>query len=309
MPEMTSAHLSAYLAFAGFEKELAAELSELKQKIKIQHERLFVIAGPALHPIWAQDIWINAQITEIDSISDAAKKLKAQGKLWACYSFDWHRRASLIQDQLLKIPNKPLPFLKEIRPRHLGSWALLSTKQMIFSPQSLSPFPLGEFQFEENKKIPPSRAYLKLWELFTVQGLRPLPGERVVDLGSSPGGWTWVLQQLGCTVISVDKAPLDERIKNLPRIESLKKDAFKLTPEDIGPVDWLFSDIICYPKKLLEYLEPWIASPVNLACTLKFQGEIDPALIKEFLKVPQSQVLHLLHNKHEVTWLRVHAKK
>lgn len=309
MPEAPSLPLTAYLAFAGFEKELAEELSDLKQKLKSQHERLFLVSGKAVQPIWAQDIWTKAQITDIESISDAAKKLKAHGKLWGSYSFDWHRRASLIQSQLLNIPNKPLQFMQEIRPRQLGSWALLGPNQMLFSPESLSPFPLGEFQFAEDKETPPSRAYLKLWELFTVHGLRPQPGERVVDLGSSPGGWTWVLQQLGCHVVSVDKAPLDEKIKRLPRIESLKKDAFKLTPEDIGPVDWLFSDIICYPKKLLEYLEPWIASPVNLACTLKFQGEIDPALIQEFLKVPHSRILHLLHNKHEVTWLRVHAKK
>ena len=309
MRDQTLMPSSAYLAFAGFENELAAELVEKKVLIQFQHERLFVTSSPLRHPIWAQDIWTKTQVVEISSIGDAVKKLKAQGKLWACYSLSSHRRASLIQDQLLKVPNKPLQFMQEIRPRQLGSWALLNQNQMIFSPISLSPFPLGEFEFDEDKKIPPSRAYLKLWELFTVHGIRPSPGQKVVDLGSSPGGWTWVLQQLGCHVISVDKAALDERIRKLPRIESLKKDAFKLTPQDIGAVDWLFSDIICYPKKLLEYLAPWIASPVNLACTLKFQGDIDPTLIKEFLEVPGSQIVHLHHNKHEVTWLRVHAKK
>ncbi len=309
MIDQTQPPQTAYLAFEGFEKELAAEILEHQQTIKAQHERLFVVLGSDFRPIWAQDIWSQTQIIDIESITDAAKKLKSQGNLWAHYSFDWHRRASLIQDQLLKVPNKPLEFMQKIRPRQLGSWALLSPNQMIFSSRSHSPFPLGEFQFSEDKKTPPSRAYLKLWELFTVHGIRPNSGERVLDLGSSPGGWTWVLQQLGCSVISVDKAPLDEKIRKLPRIESLKKDAFKLTPDDIGPIDWLFSDIICYPKKLLEYLEPWIARPVNLACTLKFQGPIDPLLIQEFLKVPGSEILHLHHNKHEVTWFRVHDKK
>ena len=309
MSALRSAEPTAYFSFLGFEKELAAELKETKQEIIGRHERLFVTKGPAIHPIWAQDIWMGLQNFKIESIGDAVKKLKAQGPLWACYSLNSHRRAALIQAQLLKVPNKPLKFMQAIKPRHLGSWMLLSPTEIIFSPHSLSFFPLGQFEFEEDKKIPPSRAYLKLWELFTVHGVQLKPGQRVVDLGSSPGGWTWVLQQIGCYVISVDKAPLDERIGKLPRIESLKKDAFKLTPEDIGPIDWLFSDIICYPRKLLEFLKPWIASPVNLACTLKFQGEIDPEIIKEFLAVPGSRIVHLHHNKHEVTWLRVHAKK
>ncbi len=301
--------MTAYFSFAGFEKELAAELAEKKQEIISRHERLFVTKGSALELIWAQDIWMNIQTVKIDSIGDAVKKLKAQGKLWVCYSLNSHRRAALIQGQLLKIPNKPLKFMQSIKPRRLGSWLLLSPTEIIFSPESLSPFPLGEFKFDEDKVTPPSRAYLKLWELFTVHGVQPKLGQKVVDLGSSPGGWTWVLQQLGCHVISVDKAPLDAKIGKLPHIEALKKDAFKLTPDDIGAVDWLFSDIICYPQKLLEYLKPWIATPVNLACTLKFQGEIDPEIIKEFLKVPGSRIVHLLHNKHEVTWLRVHATK
>jgi integrase len=47
----------------------------------------------------------------------------------------------------------------------------------------------------------PSRAYLKLWELFTLIGEHPRPGELCLDLGSSPGGWTWVLQRLGARVV------------------------------------------------------------------------------------------------------------
>ena len=308
MSPSTSPEQTAYFSFSGFEKELAAELQEKNLEIIAQHERLFVTKGPAVHPIWAQDTWLGVQLVKIESIGDAVKKLKAQGNLWACYSLNLHRRAQLIQDQLLKVPNRPLKFMQNIKPRHLGSWMLLSATEIIFSSHSLSPFPLGEFEFEEDKKIPPSRAYLKLWELFTVHGVQPKAGQKVIALGSSPGGWTWVLQQLGCSVISVDKAPLDARIGKLPGIQSLKKDAFKVTLEDTGPVDWLFSDIICYPRKLLAYLKPWIESPVNLACTLKFQGEIDPEIIKEFLEVPDSRIVHLQHNKHEVTWLRVHAK-
>jgi 23S rRNA (cytidine2498-2'-O)-methyltransferase len=296
---------TAYLAFEGFEKELSEELSH----IEAQHQRLFITEGPALPVIWAQDIWPDAQIIDIQSIGDAVKRLKSQGPLWASYTFDWHRRAALIQEQLPKVRNSPIDFMQPLKSRSLGSWTLLATDRLLFSARSRSLFPRGEIQFNENKEIPPSRAYLKLWELFTIHGFVPSRGQRVIDLGSSPGGWTWVLQQVGCKVVSVDKAELDEKIKKLPGIESLKKDAFKLSPDDVGPVDWLFSDIICYPEKLLEYLEPWIQRPISLVCTLKFKGNIELKVIKEFLKVPGSQILHLYHNKHEVTWVRPHTKK
>jgi len=38
---------------------------------------------------------------------------------------------------------------------------------------------------------------------------------------------------------------------------------------------------------------------------LKFQGEVDLNIIKEFEKIEGSQVLHLFHNKHELTWFKV----
>ena len=58
----------------------------------------------------------------------------------------------------------------------------------------------------------PSRAYLKLWEAFTVLGIRPAPGDFCIDLGASPGGWTWVLQSLGARVLSIDKGSVEQDV-------------------------------------------------------------------------------------------------
>jgi 23S rRNA (cytidine2498-2'-O)-methyltransferase len=152
----------------------------------------------------------------------------------------------------------------------------------------------------------PNRAYLKLWELFTVAGARPAPGETCLDLGASPGGWTWVLQTLGARVLSVDKAPLDPRIARLPGVEEIRESAFGLAPEAVGPVDWLFSDVVCYPDKLYGLVERWLASGLcrNLVCTLKFQGATDHAAARRFAAIPGSKLMHLYHNKHELTWFR-----
>lgn len=290
----------AYLAFNEFIKDLDFEL---KNKKAIS-DRLF-ISPDRQKPLWAQSIWYDVEEIEIASVGDAVKALKARGKWWASYSFVHHRRSELVQEQLPKFKIPPLSFLGKIPDQPMGAWTMIEKNKILVAANTSSPFPLGKIQFSEDKVTPPSRAYLKLWELFTITGVKPIKGSRCLDLGSCPGGWTWVLQQIGTHVISVDKAPLDTKIAKLPNIEYLKKDAFQLKPSDIGPIDYLFSDIICYPPRLLELVEEWRASGLckNFVCTIKFQGETDWATLEKFKKIPNSRLVHLYHNKHEVTWI------
>ena len=156
-------------------------------------------------------------------------------------------------------------------------------------------------------KSAPSRAYLKLWELFTLLSVRPQVGALCLDLGASPGGWTWVLQRLGARVISVDKAPLDPRIAALPGIEYRQASAFAIEPGSLGPVDWLFCDVICYPARLLRLVEAWLAAGAcrHFLCSIKFQGETDHATARRFAAIPGSRLLHLSCNKHELTWVKL----
>src|SRR5260370_16661169 len=98
---------------------------------------------------------------------------------------------------------------------------------------------------------PRSRAYLKRWELFTLLGQAPRAGERCLDLGSSPGGWSWVLARLGAHIISVDKAPLDPRVAALPGIEMRRESAFVLDATSVGALDSLLSDTLSYPPPSL----------------------------------------------------------
>src|SRR5690606_4355297 len=139
-----------------------------------------------------------------------------------------------------------------------------------------------EARFVEDADGPPSRAYLKLWEAFTRLGVRPAPGERCLDLGASPGGWTWVLAELGARVTSVDKAPLDPRVAGRPEVEVRQESAFGLDPAEVGDVDWLFSDVICYPERLLGLVRRWMASGRvrRLVCTVKFQGATDHTTVR-----------------------------
>ena len=142
-------------------------------------------------------------------------------------------------------------------------------------------------------------------EALTLMGDHPRPGERCLDLGSSPGGWTWVCAQLGANVVSVDKAELDPRIMDLPNVEHRQASAFALDTAEFASFDWVLSDVICYPPRLLELVEKIRHAGVKrIVCTIKFQGEqADPATTDAFIHIDGARVLHLSHNKHELTFM------
>jgi 23S rRNA (cytidine2498-2'-O)-methyltransferase len=199
-----------------------------------------------------------------------------------------------------KLPEQNFPVAPG--PSGAGAYALLAPDRILYTTDYDRPDPLGEVKFAEDKSAP-SRAYLKLWEAFALLGRWPEPGALCLDLGSHPGGWTWVLAKLGARVKSFDRQPLDPAVAAMPGVEFFGGDAFTATPGKIGEVDWLCSDLICYPEKLLEFVLPWIESgkAKNMICTIKMQGAPDPAVIAEFEKL--GRVLHLQHNKHEITWI------
>lgn len=296
---------TAYLAHEGFEFELQEELGT--KNIFQRYERLFLAEGSPQSVVWADNVWLDPQWIEIGSIGDAAAKLKAIQRNWAGYHFHLHRRAKLIQEKLPHLSSKPVQFPAGPPKAPLGSWTLVKENLILASSLCSSSVPNGAFIFEENKEMPPSRAYLKLWEALLRSAKMPKEGETCLDLGSSPGGWTWVLQTLGAKVISVDKAPLDPKIASLPNVTYMQQSAFALSPEDIGRIDWLFSDVICYPERLLKLVLEWKKSGFvkNFLCTIKFQGQTDQAAIKAFLEIPGSRVLHMYNNKHEVTWFNL----
>lgn len=301
---MTASDRCGYLAPDGFLLDLQKELGDA---VLATRGRL-VLARASTGPVaWAANTWFDPIEIPIGSITDAAKKLRAIQRNWVLYSHAHHRRAALIAENLPKVSGKPLTFGEPVPKSPLGSWTLLAPDLVLAAPRCSSPFPNGEARFIEDRTAPPSRAYLKLWELFTLLDHRPRAGDLCIDLGSSPGGWTWVLAKLGARVVSVDKAPLEPRIAALPGVEHRRTSAFALDPRSIGPVDWLLSDIACYPRRLLTLVNKWLASGMarHFVCTIKFQGETDFDIMREFAAIPGSSLLHLHHNKHELTWVRL----
>ena len=289
-----------YVPADGFLPQLLTELGEGTSMLG----DLVAAPGPPRPAAWARNVWHDPLVHPIASIGDAARRLRAVQRNWHLHPIGHFRRAELIREKLPPVSARPIRFPERPPASPLGSWTLLDPGTMLAAAVCSSPVPDGEWQFVEDRDVPPNRAYLKLWEALTRLGVYPGPGERCIDLGASPGGWTWVIQGLGARVTAVDKAPLAPAIAALPGVEWIGASAFGLDPAAQPPVDWLFSDVICYPARLLALVRRWLAAgrARNLVCTLKFQGETDHATAAAFAAIPGSRLMHLTNNKHELTW-------
>jgi 23S rRNA (cytidine2498-2'-O)-methyltransferase len=289
---------SAYLAAEGFEHTLAEELTRAGTTVSGWHGRLALSPDPPRHSAWAMDVWTAPVEFPAPSVKAAADALRAIQRNWAGYAAGHHRRSALIAERLPPVRARPLQFPEPAPTSHLGAWTLLDADRLLASPTKTSPFPNGEVAFVEDRTGPPSRAYLKLWEACTRLGAWPQPGEPCVDLGASPGGWTWAIAQLGASVLAIDRAPLDPAVAGLPGVRWQEGSAFTVEP---FAVDWLFSDVIAYPAPLLEMVQRWMGFAGRIVCTVKLQGETDHDAIDAFAALG-GRLMHLHHNKHELTF-------
>ncbi len=276
---------------------------------------------------WKQLELTNPFIAEFSSIKEATTLLQSIQRNWVHAPFRCIRRGELIQSELPHIRRKPRQFPNSIPLSPIGVFTLLDEHHLFASSTTSSPFPLGKACFEEDKVSPPSRAYLKLYEALTMmdyykrcscgedQGLfhqksgnseKPFLNLHCIDAGASPGGWTWVLDLLGGRITAIDRSPLAPHLMRKNNITFLTHDAFTIPLQSFGKVDWVFSDVVCYPPRLLEWVKQWLDSQLcsNFVCTLKMQGEPDTSTIEAFAQIPHSRIIHLFHNKHELTWLR-----
>lgn len=306
-----------HVAPRGFEAQLENEVrrdldamdSEAARRVWA-HGRLVFAPGPYRPMAWAQNSWLDPWRIPFDSIKEAARALKAIQRNWCLTSIAEHRRAALIAEALPPVKGLPLHFGDFPPTSPLGGWTLWDRNTIIAAPRTTSPFPEGEIHFVEDKTGPPNRAYLKLWEVFTRFGIKPEPNEHCLDLGASPGGWTWVLAELGCRVTAVDRSPLAAPLMDNPLVNVRTGSAFGVDPrhaaEEYGHVDWVFWDVACYPKRLLTWVQRWLehGPPCAMVCTVKFQGETDAESVEAFKAIPGSRLVHLAYNKHELTWIR-----
>lgn len=293
------------IPFYQFDHELVKELGLHQKKIHYFDEKIFLVDKLSEKPIWAQDWWPDTKPYPLESKSAAIKLLKSSAHYGHYYSSEESKIAKSILKELKNLDRKRIELNSKFKFNYF-SW---TTKEnmLLKCEKPFSRYPSGWHEFIEDKTFPPNRAYLKLWELFTVHQLPTSKSQIAIDLGSSPGGWSWVLSQYFQTVYSVDRAELDPKIKNISNIKHFQGDAFKVSENDFKDCSWLFSDIICTPMKTYDLIMYWMKNSniKNYVCTIKFKGDCDFDILKKLLEIPDSKIIHLYQNKNEVTWIRL----
>lgn len=256
--------------------------------------------------IWVLDYWPVRRL-EFASVSDGAKQLRRLGKRWVYAGAQAFRRGQLIADELRVKPLKPLLFPVEAEDRAYSAFTLGSAEEILWTDAPLKGrFAGGKLRFHEDRTGPPSRAYLKLQEALTLTGITLAAGDTVLDLGATPGGWSYVAAQAGARVHMIDRSPPDERLfQRFAGLSFCRGDGLKPPDVLLAKATVLLSDMACEPAKLLDAVRGWLTLP-NLramVCTLKFHGLSEKALLEHFAAIAGAHIYHLWHNGHEVTWV------
>jgi 23S rRNA (cytidine2498-2'-O)-methyltransferase len=172
---------------------------------------------------------------------------------------------------------------------------------------TLSRFPGGVIGVDHDR-LAPSRANGKLVEaeLHLAESIRA--GQSCIDLGASPGGWTYLAAQRGAQVMAVDRSPLRGDLMRHANVTFVEGDAFRFQPE--RPVDWLLCDVIAFPERTLELLQTWLENRWcrRFCVTIKFRRHEHYALLDEFKRLLAAQtkrfmLRRLQYNKNEITAL------
>ena len=215
------------------------------------------------------------------------------------------RTARLLSDELT--PFSPQTSLVQclLTSAETGWISVSAAPQPLQFRAIMSPFPQGHVPWAEDRNAP-SRAFAKLVEAEQQLGLQITEGQTCVDLGASPGSWSYVALQRGAYVTAIDRSELREDLMRHPRLKFEATDAFKYKPQSI--VDWLVCDVIAAPQRSIDLLLEWLAEARmrHFVVTIKFRGGEDYGVLQQLKKeAPQYcsdfRLKRLCANKNEVS--------
>ncbi len=234
------------------------------------------------------------------------------------------RKFTVPARQALRKHKKLLPDEVENRPTlHLMFTSTDSAYLGYSYSYNHSPYPMGILRLRSPSDAP-SRSTLKLEEAFLTfipeeeREERLTSGLKAVDLGASPGGWTYQLVRRGMMVSAVDNGPMAESLMDTGQVRHFMEDGFKFKPSRKN-IHWLVCDMIEKPVKVANLMAWWIIEGYckeaifNLKLPMKRRyDEMKQCfdLIDELLKENevryQLQAKHLYHDREEIT---VHLKR
>lgn len=155
-----------------------------------------------------------------------------------------------------------------------------------------------------------SRAYLKMEEAIRWSRFPLKSGQRVAEIGSSPGGASQSLLERGLFVIGIDPAEMHPDVLAQPHFTHLRKRGHETRRREFRDVDWLTADINVAPSYTLDTVEAIVTHPeVNirgLLLTLKLLSWDLAAEIPSYLDRVRSWGYHdvrcrqLQYNRQEI---------
>src|SRR6056297_106925 len=113
----------------------------------------------------------------------------------------------------------------------------------------------GAIQPMDADKPVVSRAYFKVAEALAWSGLPVRPGDRVVEIGSAPGGACQRLLELGFHVTGIDPAEMDEEVVQHRNMTYIRAHAEDLKRSEYRDAKWLVVDANIKPAKTLWSVE------------------------------------------------------
>jgi 23S rRNA (cytidine2498-2'-O)-methyltransferase len=119
--------------------------------------------------------------------------------------------------------------------------------------------------------VPPttmvSRAYLKMAEALAWSELPIRSGDKIVEIGSAPGGACQRLLDLGLEVTGIDAAEMDPLIVKNPRFEHWRGKSNSIKRKRFSKFRWLAADANVAPQYTLDAVEDLVQYP-----TSRFEG-------------------------------------
>ncbi|MCH8537557.1 MAG: 23S rRNA (cytidine(2498)-2'-O)-methyltransferase RlmM [Alkalimonas sp.] len=168
-------------------------------------------------------------------------------------------------------------------------------------------------------KDAPSRSTLKLEEAFLTfipeseRDKRLASGMNAVDLGASPGGWTYQLVRRSMMVIAIDNGPMEQSLMDSGQVKHYQVDGFKFEPQKKN-IYWLVCDMIEQPNRVTDRICDWLISGwcqetiFNLKLPMKKRYDVVSQSMDHIHQRLQGaginyhiQAKHLYHDREEVT--------
>lgn len=165
----------------------------------------------------------------------------------------------------------------------------------------------------------PSRSTLKLEEAFHVfvpadeWEERLASGMYAVDLGASPGGWTYQLVQRSMMVYAVDNGAMAQSLMDTGQVTHLCEDGFRFVPKS-NNISWVVCDMVEKPARVAKLMVDWLVNGwcreaiFNLKLPMKKRYEEvsqNLKLINDLLKEngvnAQVRAKQLYHDREEIT--------